>query len=91
LPAIKPALTVTDPGHTHPYIDVFASSNDPTDGIGAVEDAGGFPNTYTHPISKTTDSATTGISVAFTNNLGSGEAVPTLPPGIAAYFIMKAH
>lgn len=89
LPAIKPELTATAEPHAHGYDDIFADTNDPTNGIGAVEDAGGAPNTWTHHHAKTTDPTTVSVSVEFTNNLGSGDEHANVQPTVLVTAYIK--
>lgn len=81
LPAFKPAITITDPGHVH-AID-FSS------GAGVVvttvpEGSGLVTNS-----SAAVHSATTGITAALTSNLGSGNAHVTVQPTIVCNYIMR--
>lgn len=70
--------TVTDPGHTH------------TIGISPIPDSGsGSPSRMTNSGSTTTNSATTGITVANSTE-GSSGTNQNLPPYYALAFIMKA-
>lgn len=78
LPAHTHTATVTDPGHFHGYSQPVGSG---------LLDAGGNPAVPSF-IAGNTDSATTGITV--TNaSVGSGTAVPILPPYYALAYIMK--
>jgi hypothetical protein len=76
LPAIKPAITITDPGHVHSY-PTFNAGGGGTQVLG-----GGGGNTNTNP-------ASTGITAAFTSNLGSGNSVPIMPPAMTMPYILR--
>lgn len=80
LPAFKPGITITDPGHTHSFSTVFGAINSTASGsadVGAGVKQGAI-------ITATIGTSTTGISAALTNNLGSGSAhnnTPLVMPG----------
>jgi microcystin-dependent protein len=83
LPAFKPAITITDPGHVH----------GPGGGatgflVSGISNASILSNTN-GATTPNTASATTGISAAFTSNLGSGASTPTLPPAMTLPFILR--
>jgi microcystin-dependent protein len=79
LPAFKPAITVTDPGHTHVQNGRSFSqghgspANQGPDIDGVFDFSSGARN-------GTTGSNTNGITAALTSNLGSGNAHTILPP-----------
>jgi microcystin-dependent protein len=74
LPAIKPAITITDPGHLHITSNLVVNGG----GSDNILTSGGIIN-ITAP---NTNTAVTGITAAFTSNLGSGNATPVLSPSI---------
>lgn len=80
LPAIKPALKVNDPGHQHDY-----QKGDTTDIGGQV--GSNIPNVV--PVSEKTTKVTTGITVEFTNNLGSGNAHNNTPLVMTGTYYVK--
>lgn len=73
--------TVTDPGHAHTFT-VYQTT---AEGSGSTR-ASVFPNT---PVSPSTSTATTGITVA-NSTTGSSGTDQNLPPYYALAFIMKA-
>lgn len=81
LPAIKPAITIIDPGHAH-----NVAFKQGVTGGGSAEELQASPSDGAYA----TASSTTGISAAFTNNLGSGTALNNLPPGIVCNYIIFA-
>lgn len=82
LPAFKPAITITDPGHTHTGVLSGGGIKQVQQGA---QDAGVSPPTS----STTTGSSTTGITAALTNNLGSSTAFSIVQPSITANYIIK--
>jgi microcystin-dependent protein len=80
LPAFKPAITITDPGHLHSVVGTVASLTN-TLGAGGINT--GIAGT------NSTGSNTTGISAALTSNLGSGQAMSILPPSMILNYIMR--
>lgn len=85
LPAFKPGITITDPGHTH-------TGSAPTQGTNATSSGTaqwGNTNTGTGNIPLTINSASTGITAAFTNNLGSGSAHVIVQPTIICNYIIR--
>jgi len=70
--------TLTDPGHTHVYATYLAATNGGTVNTGLINN---LSNT------NTTQSATTGITLATTGSSGTDQ---NLPPYYALAFIMKA-
>jgi microcystin-dependent protein len=74
---------VTDPGHTHGYVDTFRSGNQNTDNVFGTETAADEPATNQN---KTTNSSTTGITI---NNTGGGEAHNNLQPYTVLNYIIK--
>jgi microcystin-dependent protein len=80
LPAIKPAITVTDPGHLH---------SAPWSNVGSYNQSGGAGVAAAPGNSTNTTTATTGITAAFTSNLGSGNSVPILPPAMVLPYILR--
>jgi microcystin-dependent protein len=79
LPAFKPTLTVTDPGHAH--VDTGSGSINAEPGSGGIDV---LRTSGTH----VTESNTTGISVAFTDNLGSGLAHNNVQPTLICNFLL---
>jgi microcystin-dependent protein len=79
LPAIKPGITITDPGHIHSFsaAQIVGGAN-----VGGSNFAVGTQGANTA-------SATTGISAAFTSNLGSGNAMPVLSPAMTLPYILR--
>lgn len=81
LPAIKPPITISDPGHSHTYsaVSQFATT------------AGNAGNIITilSAISATTSHNLTGITAAFTNNLGSNQAFGLLQPTSVVTIFIK--
>jgi microcystin-dependent protein len=67
LPAFKPAITITDPGHSHSY-------NEATAGTTVAASSGPIHASQ----ASTTGTATTGITAALTSNLGSGALTAVL-------------
>jgi microcystin-dependent protein len=80
LPAFKPAITITDPGHQHTYTTTPALQQ-VAGGSGTACWAGGT--------TANTNLVATGISAAFTNNLGSGNAHPIASPMMLATIFIK--
>jgi hypothetical protein len=78
LPAFKPAITITDPGHTHPI-------------GGGGNSGGGLSTAISGTISQTnnTGTSTTGITAALTSNLGSGTALAIIQPTLTVNYIIK--
>ena len=76
LPAFKPAITITDPGHAH-TVTQNANSNNSSANSGAGPT---IPTSSNAAI--TVNSNTTGITAALTSNLGSGTATPIINPAI---------
>ena len=83
LPAIKPGITITDPGHSHTYQDYqsTATAGPGTAFVGV--NAGPGLGTYT---SSTT---LTHITASFTSNLGSGDAHSIASPMMLATIYLK--
>jgi microcystin-dependent protein len=77
LPAFKPAITITDPGHLHTIN--FGS----TEGGSLTQIGQNFAGT------ENTSTATTGITAALTSNLGSGSAHTVLSPGMTLPYILR--
>jgi hypothetical protein len=78
LPAIKPTITISDPGHIHSFTATNGS------GTGGGQATGnGNPGTFS------TTSSTTGITAAFTNNLGNSTAFSIVQPTITLNYIIK--
>jgi microcystin-dependent protein len=77
LPAFKPPITITDPGHLH--------------GVGiSVQSTGtGGAVTYASGGNTNTGTATTGITAALTSNLGSGNPHSILQPTIVLPYILR--
>lgn len=81
LPAFKPAITITDPGHEHDVNNI---------GVALIQNVGpgaqfgvlALGNTTTEP-------ATTGITAALTDNLGSGEGHSNVQPSRLATIYIK--
>jgi microcystin-dependent protein len=83
LPAIKPAITITDPGHTHGFSGAAGiTSNRGDSGPGSTD-------LSAQASAITIASATTGVTAAFTSNLGSGNALTVLSPGMALPYILR--
>lgn len=82
LPAIKPAITITDPGHFHSLASNVNIAQGGGAFQGAIPGAGSGTNTTT---------ATTGITAAFTSNLGSGTASPLVQPTLTVNYIIKVN
>ena len=80
LPAFKPAITITDPGHQHTYTTT-SGLQQVSGGSGTACWAGGT--------TANTNLVTTGITAAFTNNLGSGNAHPIASPMMLATVYIK--
>ena len=74
-------LTVTDPGHTHSYVDYYAYANQANNFDRSFVNTGisEVGNTYT---SRTSSAAKTGITV---NSGGSGTALDIMPPYEVVY------
>jgi hypothetical protein len=70
LPAIKPAITITDPGHSHSYSASLPANAMQNGSLQALTSLG----------AGATGPSFTGITAAFTNNLGSGNAHPIVQP-----------
>lgn len=82
LPSFKPAITITDPGHSHAYGDIYPET--PGAAIGAsVAQWANVDHT------RTTAGALTGITAAFTNNLGNGDAHTIVQPTQTSNYIIK--
>jgi microcystin-dependent protein len=79
LPAFKPAITITDPGHSHTVTagDVSGSAN-----------VGGS-NFGVQNIGHITSTATTGITAALASNLGNGNAMTVLNPAMTLPYILR--
>jgi hypothetical protein len=90
LPAIKPALTIVDLGHTHPILQRDLGDIGQSAQIGGAQ-----PNVSAGPPGSSgtnngnTQTAVTGVSAAFTNNLGSGTALETISPGALGTWYLK--
>jgi len=72
--------TVTDPGHSHTYAGTTASGGS------------GVSARHAQPVTETTNSATTGISVATSTaigNNGGGQSHENRPPFVAMGYIIK--
>src|SRR6266567_511767 len=78
LPAFKPAITITDPGHSH--------TSNATGNTGANVIAGGTTAGFA---AATINSNTTGIMAALTSNLGSGSAHTVLSPAMTLGYILR--
>lgn len=89
LPAIKPALTVTDTGHTH----TTSADNTPFTAVTVQSGAGasinGANTAASQPQNITSSNAVTGISVAFTSNLGSATPFSIVQPTIQINYVIK--
>jgi microcystin-dependent protein len=84
LPAFKPGITITDPSHSHLLTNGLSpiSTN-----AGAIYISGGSSG---GGVSQTTIQAnTTGITAAFTSNLGSGNGHTIVPPAMTLPFIVR--
>lgn len=81
LPAFKPSITIFDPGHQHAYLQA--------EPVATWQPASS--SAFSHNTPALTDPAFTGITAAFTDNLGSGQAHSIVQPVVAARFIFKAH
>jgi microcystin-dependent protein len=82
LPAFKPAITITDPGHAHTT----------TQGAGTSGSAGasfGGGSNAVSPATTTSNSNTTGITAALTSNLGSGNSHPIVQPTMVLPYILR--
>lgn len=79
LPAIKPAISINDPGHAHGHqkAGVSSAAGDPGENVGRI---------YTNG---TTNPATTGITAAFAANLGAGAGHPNVQPTAIVNFVIK--
>lgn len=80
LPAIKPAITITDPGHTHTYISPASAANFTATGAGSL-----FFSLQT----LSTGSSTTGVTAAFTSNLGSATPFSIIQPSLTINYAIK--
>jgi len=81
LPAFKPAITITDPGHAHTITPTFMQGGQ----VGASFSAGSAGGFTGVPV----NANVTGITAAFTSNLGSGASTPIVPPAIALPYILR--
>lgn len=81
LPAIKPPITISDPGHQH---DVPNTMKPTSDGAG-----GGSTILVWTPGTSTSNIAGTNITAAFTNNLGSGQAHNNTPLVMTGTYYVK--
>ena len=83
LPAVKPAITITDPGHAHSSIPrgIITGGNGNTYFVGTGNTASASD--------LATTTATTGITAAFTNNLGSSTAFSIVQPTITLNYVIK--
>jgi hypothetical protein len=81
LPAFKPAITITDPGHVHPNLGGQLTGGD--------QASGGGQTGWLSGGSTAIGSAVTGITAAFTSNLGSGNSVPIIPPAMTLPYILR--
>lgn len=81
LPAIKPPITVNDPGHFHNQSKAMLTT---TDGA-----AGGSTINVYAPGDNHTTTDQTGITVALTNNLGSGNNHTNVQPTIMCNYIIR--
>jgi hypothetical protein len=84
LPAIKPAITITDPGHNHTLHSAASPGGSPGFSNSSLGVASGNPNAAGN-----TDSATTGITAAFTSNLGSATPLNVMQPFALGTWHMK--
>ena len=84
LPAFKPGITITDPGHAHTI--TFQATGDNATG-GARQDVNNILTTGGTSVN--TQSSATGISAAFTSNLGSGNSHPVLQPTMVLPYILR--
>lgn len=80
LPAFKPAITITDPTHSHNYDKFTNQVNITTGGNNAVQPGSS---------SVATTSVATGITAALTNNLGSDTPFSIIQPTITSNYIIK--
>lgn len=80
LPAFKPAITITDPTHSHNYDKFTNQVNITTGGNDAVQPGSS---------SVATTSVATGITAALTNNLGSDTPFSIIQPTITSNYIIK--
>lgn len=81
LPAIKPAITITDPGHSHTPqggASFLATSTGPSTAIAGAGTITQQPSTAT---------STTGVSAALTSNLGSATPFSVVQPSIVTNWI----
>lgn len=78
LPAIKPAITINDPGHTHTVSNLVGSGSTISTATGGAQGVNGE-----------TGSSTTGITAAFTANLGSGTAHNNTPLAMPGTWYIK--
>ena len=81
LPAIKPAITITDPGHFH-HTTASPGQTAGAGGSGGTTDAQAAAGIQS-------DTKTTGITAALTNNLGSATPFGTISPFMLGTFYMK--
>lgn len=81
LPAISPGITITDPGHTH----TLNNATNVVRNIGGSTGGGSGFSTSTI----TENSATTGITAAFTSPLGSGTAGNNMGPFMLGSWYQK--
>lgn len=81
LPAIKPPITISDPGHSHTYAtwQTFGTT---------AGNAGGILTLGNSTLNSTSHVAT-GITAAFTNNLGSSQAFGLLQPTSVVTIFIK--
>lgn len=80
LPAFKPAITITDPTHSHNYDKFTNQVSITTGGNNAVQPGSS---------SVATTSVATGITAALTNNLGSDTPFSIIQPTITSNYIIK--
>jgi microcystin-dependent protein len=79
LPAFKPAITITDPGHTHTVGQSATSYNAAGSAGHNAYDASTAPS----------GSSVTGVTAALTNNLGNSNAFSTVQPSGTLNYIIK--
>lgn len=84
LPAFKPAITITDPGHIH----VENTYTGAGAGLGIAQTAG-VADANAATVNETA-SSTTGITAALTDDLGSGTATPIVQPTLVTNYIIYA-